>query len=443
MTTTRLMRIPLKDEATENKWRPLLDGNARQAAMTTVRQIAKDLPGVLPLVGADVETQSAMLSCWKAESAIFYAYLAAADDDSENAELAYEYLNEGIGIAATQPPAGGLLSGIIELGWVIAHLRGILLDEEEAESGAAVDEFLNELLARPHWPGSYDLISGLAGFGIYALERAPHGSAIEIARKVVTHLWQTAEHNEQGITWHTYPVPLPPSQSQLFPHGHYNLGVAHGVPGVIAVLAQACSIDEVAESALTLLDGAVRWLLANRSYDEQGAYLTYWIAPDVEPELARQAWCYGELGAATALLLAARCVDNRDWEEAALAMLRRSALRCLADSGVQDAGLCHGTAGNAHLFNRIYQATGEALFKQAALYWYEQTFAFITPGEGIAGFRAWGTAEKQPGWITCVGLLEGVAGIGLALLAAATDIEPRWDRLLLASIPPRHHQINV
>jgi hypothetical protein len=31
------------------------------------------------------------------------------------------------------------------------------------------------------------------------------------------------------------------------------------------------------------------------------------------------------------------------------------------------------------------------------------------------------------------GLLNGLAGIGLALLAATTPIEPRWDRLLLLS----------
>jgi hypothetical protein len=35
-----------------------------------------------------------------------------------------------------------------------------------------------------------------------------------------------------------------------------------------------------------------------------------------------------------------------------------------------------------------------------------------------------------------MGLLEGFAGVGLALLAAATTVEPTWDRMLLASVPP-------
>jgi hypothetical protein len=33
-------------------------------------------------------------------------------------------------------------------------------------------------------------------------------------------------------------------------------------------------------------------------------------------------------------------------------------------------------------------------------------------------------------------MLIGAAGVGLALLAAVSDVEPAWDRLLLASIPP-------
>jgi hypothetical protein len=36
------------------------------------------------------------------------------------------------------------------------------------------------------------------------------------------------------------------------------------------------------------------------------------------------------------------------------------------------------------------------------------------------------------------GFLMGAAGIGLALLAAATSVEPEWDRLLLLSSRSGH-----
>ena len=41
-------------------------------------------------------------------------------------------------------------------------------------------------------------------------------------------------------------------------------------------------------------------------------------------------------------------------------------------------------------------------------------------------------------WKTEPGFLSGVAGIGLGLLAAVTDLEPAWDRVLLVAIPPRN-----
>ena len=38
---------------------------------------------------------------------------------------------------------------------------------------------------------------------------------------------------------------------------------------------------------------------------------------------------------------------------------RAAARRTLETAGVQDHGLCHGSAGLGHLFNRIYQASGD------------------------------------------------------------------------------------
>ena len=36
-------------------------------------------------------------------------------------------------------------------------------------------------------------------------------------------------------------------------------------------------------------------------------------------------------------------------------------------------------------------------------------------------------------WVAKRGLLEGETGIALALLAAVTDVDPAWDRMLLVS----------
>ncbi len=86
-----------------------------------------------------------------------------------------------------------------------------------------------------------------------------------------------------------------------------------------------------------------------------------------------------------------------------------------------DLSLCHGTAGTAHLFNRLFQATGEPIFESAAVTWFLRTLDLARTAPIAA----------DPGFLT------GGAGIGLALLAAIHPSEPEWDRLLLSSIPSR------
>jgi hypothetical protein len=84
----------------------------------------------------------------------------------------------------------------------------------------------------------------------------------------------------------------------------------------------------------------------------------------------------------------------------------------------------------------MYQATGDAQLKEAATFWFERTLELRRPGEGVAGFAAFMPEEDgKERWIADPGLLNGAAGIALALLAAITPVEPAWDQMLLVSIP--------
>jgi hypothetical protein len=102
-----------------------------------------------------------------------------------------------------------------------------------------------------------------------------------------------------------------------------------------------------------------------------------------------------------------------------------------------DAGLCHGAAGLAHLFNRMFQATGDPALGEAARGWYARTLDARRPGRGIGGIAA-RVSESDGGsrWVADPGLLTGAAGVALALLAGVSSVDPAWDRLLLVSPPP-------
>ncbi len=55
---------------------------------------------------------------------------------------------------------------------------------------------------------------------------------------------------------------LAPLTHVLYPCGYYNVGLAHGIPGIICVLANFLSAGEDATRVKALLTGTVNWLRA-------------------------------------------------------------------------------------------------------------------------------------------------------------------------------------
>ena len=328
-------------------------------------------------------------------------------------------------------------------------------EDDDEDPLAEIDAGLLRFLDRSPWAADYDLIRGLAGLGVYALERLPRPSALACLTKIVDRLAETAEHGPQGTTWHTGPELLPDWQRKLYPGGYYNLGVAHGVPAVIAMLAAAAAAAgplgeagdpaaaDVARRARSLVEGALRWLLAQRLPPGAGSWFGTSISPETPAAGSRLAWCYGDPGIAATLLMTARALGDAALETLAVEMALAAAARPPEASGVRDAGLCHGSAGLAHLFNRMYQETGEPRLAAASRHWFEHALDFRQPGLGLAGYRAFWMEDDgvTASWRADPGLLEGVAGIGLAMLGGLSDFEPAWDRLLMLSAatapPPR------
>lgn len=340
-------------------------------------------------------------------------------------DIAETIVDRAIASTAEGVHSPALFGGFTGVAWTITHLF--------SEPNEEIDNALAVMLDEPSLSASYDLINGLVGFGVYFLEQLSLPQARDRAaaslERIVVRLEERALHTESGMTWHTAPELLPDWQRKLAPRGYYNLGLAHGVPGIIALVSRVCEANIGGPRARALLDGAVEWLLASASAEAPSRF-TNWIAlgeDEVGDGPSRIAWCYGDLGIAAALLVAARCTGEDRWEREAIALAESAAIRRGPDALVVDASLCHGAAGIAHIFHRLHRATGVELFRETSLHWFEWTLQHRSEG-GIAGYRAWrgpGAGEDFRGF------LEGAAGIGLALSAATSDVEPAWDRLLL------------
>jgi len=427
-------------------WQPLLTGDLLAQAREALAEITESLrAGAAAATAATQEywpreaapIREACLSSGRAGQAIYFAYLHQANGEQWAADFGLELLDQAIEAANAERMSPSLYAGFPGIVWTANHLSGRLYAPDGEDPYAETDEILRDYVARLRWPFPFDLISGPVGAGVHALERLPRPSARRCLETIVDRLDEVAQRGAAGIAWPTPPELLIDERRAECPGGMHDLGLAHGVPGVVALLGAAWAADVARDRAGPLLAGAVPWLLAQELAPGSLSRFPKWRAAGQEAEPSRLAWCYGDPGVAAALMAAAAALGRDDWRQEALATALVAARRPPENSGVRDASLCHGSAGLAHIFNRLYQATGEAELGRAALRWYEQLLLGRTPDQGQGGYlfdlRTKETTIRVPDF----GFLNGTAGIGLALLAATSTVEPAWDRALLTSIPPR------
>lgn len=423
---------------TINSWRPLLDGDLADRALEAVLSIAEEIPSragwVHPRVtGAYSATWNASLASGAAGQALFYGYLAQHTNEERWADLALDLLDRAGEAVASSPMTESFYSGFTGIAWVGDHLRGRIF-EGELDENREVDEALLSAFEHPGWPGEYDLINGLVGLGIYALEGLPRPTASACLERIVARLAERALDEPEGAAWFNPPETLPEHQRAEHSEGLFNMGLSHGAAGILALLG-AASREGIA-GARPLLHRAMAWYLARRQPAGRGFCFPHFYVPGVEPVGSRVAWCYGDPGVAAALLVAGRGAGEPAWERIALEVARDAAGRSEQSARVMDAGLCHGAVGVAHIFHRMHCMTGDETLAEAARTWYERTLRFRNPGLGFGGFRSWSSAgaDGELDWRDDSGFLEGAAGVGLGLLAAVSPVDPGWDRLFFESL---------
>src|SRR6266576_415005 len=153
-----------------------------------------------------------------------------------------------VGREVTGAPRCPLLSGELRDGAL--HLAGALT---RALPAAAARDHRNPSLA-----------SGSAGLAVCTgqLARWPRPGAAPCLLGVVEQLARRARHDRDGSYWWTPPSWRGPRGERYQPAG-VDLGVAHGIAGVIPFLARVHRLGLAQPAVRSLLDGCVNWLLAH------------------------------------------------------------------------------------------------------------------------------------------------------------------------------------
>jgi lantibiotic modifying enzyme len=436
---------------TTTKWQPVLNGPESGQVWKVVNEIAKALqhppvtwiPRGVEVIEPFRIARGATLAMGSAGLSLFYAYLSRASDDRHYyTDEADRFISQACDALTTVPMSASLYRGLSGIAWTVQHLHGFFYENETDDPETDPNEEIDRMLLGNLWaPGKFDLWEGCVGVGVYALERYPHPASIKLLELMINRLDQLSTPDDTGIAWFTRPENLSRRRRSTFSEGYYDTGVAHGAAGVISFLARVHALGIAKDITGKLLQGAVSWLLAQQWESDDGSLFPQFLLPPDHTPLGSGTFgfCHGDLGLAAALLSAAECTGESSWKDKAIEASHASSKYLDYYSKIvnfTNPHLCHGIAGFGHLFNRMYQATGIESFKQEACKWFLHTLDLREPGTGIAGFYKHGRNEDgEMSELYDPGFMQGAAGIGLALLAAVTDIEPEWDRVMLISAP--------
>jgi hypothetical protein len=277
----------------------------------------------------------------------------------------------------------------------------------------------------------YDLISGLTGIGAYLLHRDRDP---DLTRRVLAYLVRLTEPVRIDGEWlpgwwcaHG-PVDQP---AERWRGGHANLGMAHGVSGVLALLATAmlrgitvAGQAEAIERIAAFLD---QWRAGGgrRAWWPERITLDQWrCGHPAQNGPHRPSWCYGTPGLARAQQLAGLALGDPRRARLAEAALAG----CLTDTQqlglLTDASICHGWAGLVHTTWRAAADAGP-----------DGELAALLPGlrARLADYLDQPDQHGPPG----EGLLDGAAGVALVQhTQAAGAFTTGWDSCLLVRGSP-------
>lgn len=363
----------------------------------------------------------------KSGIAIFFMYYGKLVGRQEPYDFGLELISEVFDVICNGFNFHTHAGGLAGIGTVLTLLtEADLLDADLNEILNGLDEFLYTLMISEIRNGNYDFLHGAVGLGFYFLKRKTTSSK-KYLTEFVKELNKIAIKDEEGIRWLS--VLDHKKQTKGF-----NISLSHGLGSIIVFLSKLYSEGVEKEKVSELLNGSVKYLL-NQQQDVStyNSIFPSLVSKDEPSIYSRLAWCYGDLGIGTALYVAGLNANNEDWKEKGIDVVLHSTNRREKKvTGVVDAGICHGAAGNAHIYNRMYNYTHRNEFQEAAKYWFDQTLLMAKYNDGLAGFKAWKNPELG-GLQKEYGLLEGISGIGLTLISAISNIDPKWDECLFIS----------
>lgn len=289
----------------------------------------------------------------------------------------------------------------------------------------------------------YDTISGASGVGRYLLKNTADpvvAPLIEPLLRFLVELTEPIYINDKLVPGWFTPSKFQSSagDKSSFPVGSFNCGMAHGIPGPLALLSIAYNSGIEVPGQYRAIENITEWLLDSQEEDELGSYWPHIIPFEeliTKNKLLRQreAWCYGTPGVACALYISSISLNNPAIAQTALKSFINAVSYECDRNRMDSPSLCHGLSGLLLMSKRMWHSTKDpaiTILIDQLMTKLLQRFDSSTP----LGYK-----DAEPGvantirWLTKAGLLEGVAGIAATLQGTGEADQNDWDYMLMLS----------
>lgn len=211
--------------------------------------------------------------------------------------------------------------------------------------------------SEPCPPHLYEVIQGLSGVGVYALMNLSNPLFENLAKEIIELLiliTNTIEVNGVEVPgWfissqHFFLE----EEKDSYPNGNFNLGLSHGIPGVLAFLSIAFLHQVQLEGQREAIAKVAFWVQEKRRHDQQRFFWDTHISLEEEISKAlksqpksKDAWCYGTPGVARSLYLAGQALSDDSIKNCALEAYQSIFSSASDEWFLHGPSFCHGYSG--------------------------------------------------------------------------------------------------
>lgn len=312
------------------------------------------------------------------------------------------------------PSIGNGLAGFL---WVVRlAIDEDILDKDQFESYIkSIEDVLLEKVPLILEMKNFDYLYGAFGIISYFASIKSEDSRFSIMLESIK---QYCEIDNDGLRFYN-------NDNSKYTHGIVT-GLAHGMSGYILILLQCYNLGIAKKNIKEIVVECLKYILmfTNSGGEQIEPYFPLKIEEENGRNVSygqRLAWCNSDLNMLIVLLRVTHDLNLHDYSSH---IQKATNMVCSRknhqETGIQDAHLCHGSAGVSLFYQSLLKFSNDSRFKVARDFWISKTFDFIRQ-EKINAF------EQNDLFI-----LNGISGINLALISILDPkIGSPLDKLLL------------